>query len=144
MYFCFSIMCAVFDFIVVCYAISEFGATGKAETEMILLGLCCPLLFADLFWLSYYFQLKYDLPEYISRYVLEALRGSTIDISKSTKQAIYQGAKQGAHKGILKSKQLGQKIAAKRKRRQPVNDDAEGDGQVIEPRDSNRQEEQQV
>ena len=82
MYFGFSILCALFDFIVVCYAISEFGAAGKSETEMILLGLCCPLVFADLFWLTFYFQLRYDLPPYISQYVIDALRGSTIEVSK--------------------------------------------------------------
>jgi hypothetical protein len=83
-------LCAFFDFVVLCYAIGQFGAPGKfeAESEMILLALCCPFCFADLFWLSYYFQLKYELPTYISQYVLEALRGSTIEISKQTRKAV--------------------------------------------------------
>ena len=85
-----SVLCGLFDFIVLCVAMHRFGETGKtaAETEMILLALCGPYCFTDLFWSSYYFQLKYDLPPYISAPVLNALRGSTIEISKQTSKAM--------------------------------------------------------
>ena len=51
-----SLLCSFLDFIVVCYAMSEFGVPGKEDAEMILLALCCPFVFVNLFWLSFIIQ----------------------------------------------------------------------------------------
>lgn len=92
-YFYISLLCSLLDFIVVCYTMNEFGVKGEEDAEMILLGLCCPFVAVNLFWLSFLLQLKFDLPAYISTFIMDALRGAGKNISAHTNKAIVKGAK---------------------------------------------------
>ena len=107
---------------------------------MILLALCLPFVAVNFLWVSFVLQLKFDTPEYISVFVIDALRGAGQKIAAKTGPAAIRKTKEGAKKGLQKSKQLGQEIARRSKRgRRQGGDIEDKHAPVIEPKDSDRQ-----
>ena len=80
------------------------------------------------------------MPDYISTFVMDALRGAGKNITAYTNKAIVKGAKSAPGNAMRKTKELKEKIAEKRRGRAGG---ASNNDPVIEPKDSGRNDNEQ-
>lgn len=80
------------------------------------MSLCCPFLTMNLMWASYVIFMRFTLPDYLSRYLMDAIRGVADNIHAKTREAVKESAKKGVRGVKRGSIKIKEKVQAKRRR----------------------------
>ena len=79
-------LCGLFDFFVLFVVLKHFGDPGDEAAEMVLLMLNITFFLCTFVWASFVVQLKYRVPDYIGKLLMDAMFGFSKHVLKEGKQ----------------------------------------------------------